>query len=149
MMSYAVITESNNRSSFLINYLSKRDIGEDGQIALQDRIRELLNLSDINCSFNRISSEEKEILFDEKSNDFKEETIDLLKNFGNLLSQHENLKLRINLKPNKENEKAFEEKRNLLKDFFKINNSIEENRLVFGEIASENTEETIQFFVRK
>ncbi len=149
LIDYLIITGSDSSSNLHINYLSNRDIDSDGKSALRDRIRELLNLPDLNLSYSRISSDAKELSFKANSEEIDEKTIVSLDEAGNDLRRHKNLKIRFILKSDETNKELFKNKKVKIKDFFKINYSVEEDRLVFDKVMEDEKGEIYQFFVRK
>ncbi|MGI8668580.1 MAG: DUF389 domain-containing protein [Aridibacter sp.] len=149
LIDYMIIIGSNNETDLNINYLSNRDIDSDGKSALQDRVRELLNLPDSTLSYSRISSDEKEISFKKDSDEMTEETIVSLDEAGNDLRRHKSLRIRFILKPDETDEELFKKKQDGIKDFFKINYLVDEDRLVFDKITEEKKGEIYQFFVRR
>lgn len=144
---HTVLSGSDNSANLHINYLSSRDIDNDGKSALQDRVRELLNMPDLSLSFSRISSEEFEISF--QNDDLDEEAFNAFDNAGNLLRRHPRLKLRFVLRAGTDDRDLFKKKQEIVKRFFKTGYAVDERRLVFDETSDENVPETFRFFVGK
>ncbi len=149
LIDYFIITGSDSSSNLHFNYLSSRSIDSDGKSALQDRVRELLNLPELSLSFSRISSEEMKISFSDDGSKLTEETIVSFDNAGNDLRRHQSLRLRFMLNPDAEDKELIKKKQELIKQFFKINYSIDEERLVFNKNSTEKSDETYQYFVRR
>lgn len=149
LIDYLIITGSDNSSNLHINYLSNREIENDGKTALQDRARGLLNLPQLTVSFDRISSEETKITFKSDGLEFTEQTIEQFDNVGNNLRRHPSLRLRFMLKSVGEDNKSFIQKQNKIKEFFKVNYLVDEKKLVFNLISDEKQDETFQYFVRR
>ncbi len=149
LIDYMIIIGSDNETNLNINYLSNRDIDSDGKSALQDRVRELLNLPDLTLSYSRISSDEKEISFKKDSDEMTEETIVSLDEAGNDLRRHKSLRIRFILKPDETNDELFKKNQDRIKDFFKINYLVDEDRLVFDKLSEEKKGEIYQFFVKR
>lgn len=150
LVDYQIITGSDNSTTLHINYLSNRDIDSDGKSALQDRVRELLNLPQLALTFSRISSEEKELSFKRGSDEINESTQESFDETGDILARHQNLRLGFMLKADAKNEELLKKRQNKIRDYFKINYLFEDkDRLVFSEISEENINETYQFFVRR
>ncbi len=149
LIDYSIITSSNNASTLHINYLSNRDIDADGKSALQDRVRDLLNMPKVNLTYTRIPADNIKITFNNDSKSIKEDTISSLVGVGGTLSIHPSLKLRVMLKPDTDEEKSFEEKKKIIQQYFKETHSVDESKLVFGELSSSESDEMCQYFVRK
>ncbi len=150
LVDYLIMTGSDNSSNLHVNYLSKREIENDGKIALQDRVREILDLPKLTVSFNKIPSEEMKISFKKDSVEFTEETIEALDNAGNNIRRHPNLRLRFMLKSESDDESLFVKKKDNIKDFFKVNYLVsDDKRLVFNLISDKDKEEAYQYFVRE
>lgn len=150
LIDYLIMTGSDNSSNLHVNYLSNREIENDGKVALQDRIREMLDLPKLTLSFNRISSEEMKISFKKDNIEFTEETIAALDDAGNNIRRHPNLRLRFMLKSEDEDKSLFTKKQDFIKDFFKVNYLVnDDKRLVFNLISDKNREEAYQYFVRE
>ncbi len=148
LIDYDIAIKSNNRSEVMINYLSNRDIEDDGKNLLKEDIRKRLNLPGFELSYVRISSEISKIPFARNSVDLKDEDIELLKTIGQILEQHPKLRLRIMLQSDEKNSELLEQRKNKLKKIWTQNLAVSDERLSFNEIKDEQNAETYQFFIK-
>lgn len=148
LIDYDITIKSNNRSEVIINYLSNRDIEDDGKSMLGEDIRKRMNLQNFGLSYVRISSELQKIPFEKNSAELEDEVIELLKAIGQILQTHPKLRLRIMLKPDEKGSEILKKRKNKLKKIWMQNLSIPENKLAFSETQDDEIAETFQFFIK-
>ena len=149
LIDYSITTNSNNRASLHLYYLSLRDIEPDGKSALQEVVRNRLNLPNVFLLFTRISSETEKISFKPNESVLSESANDELYSIARDLSRHTALKVRIRLKSGDKDKTLMEDREKVLKNIFTEIHSIAESRLIFDETDDENMQETYQIFIRK
>jgi hypothetical protein len=95
LLSYDVITSTNDRFGLRLVYLSERDIGEDAKKLLVYDLKKRLQVPNASIQFERVALKPGVLIFDLQQADLKSANRQLLDRVGTILQQQPNLKLAI------------------------------------------------------
>lgn len=149
LIDYDVIIKPDNTVRLHLNYLSRREIEEDGKTLLLEKVRNGLNLQNLTLSYSRIPAGPIRIGFRPNSAEFEEETIEELAAAAEILKAHPGLRLRIMLAPDERREELLADRMKALREFWVQRQSLSEDRFAFAETGDGEVAQTYQFFIRK
>ncbi|MCO6510138.1 MAG: TIGR00341 family protein [Aridibacter famidurans] len=149
MIDYSIGIRPDRVTNFQINYLSPRDIENDGKALLLTEMRRRLSIPNLSLSFNRISSEVEEISFRRNSPELEQASQDLLRSAAASLQAHPALRLRVMIRTVDSNEELTNERMEAVKRILIEEYKVSEERLATGIVEGEDLPDTFQIFLRR
>ncbi|MEZ5344527.1 MAG: DUF389 domain-containing protein [Pyrinomonadaceae bacterium] len=127
---YNVTSRSNGSAYLEMYYLSPRNIDEDGQTALQEIVRSRLNLPTIALILTRVSSESRALPFVGATAEISDDNGELDMIVDDL-RQHQNLRLRVALRKDRDGETTAAERKQNLLQFLESKGGVLTEKVVF------------------
>ncbi|QQS41557.1 MAG: TIGR00341 family protein [Acidobacteriota bacterium] len=149
MIDYSINIRPDRITNFQINYLSPRDIENDGKALLLTEMRRRLSIPNLSLSFNRISSEVEEITFRRNGPELEQESQDLLRSAAASLQAHPALRLRVMIRAVDSNEELTNERMEAVKRILVEEYKVSEERLATGIVEGDDLPDTFQIFLRR
>jgi len=149
LIDYSINLRPDRLTNFQINYLSLRDIEDDGKSLLLKDLQRRLSLQNLSLSYTRISSEAVKIDFKRGTAEFLPEAKRRLDDAATDLQIHPALRVRVMIESIESDEKLTAARKQAVSDLFIKTFALNEERVAMSEVSEPGLSNTFQIFLRK